>query len=300
MKNNDFNKDGFINVIHGKIYYRIYGDSKTATKTPIVFVHGGPGFPYYGICEEAKKLSKDRLVIYYDQLGCGHSTINKEYEKDDSLWVMENFAKELDSVIKELDLGAVHVAGASFGVSVVVDYILAKPKGVKSLILSSPLISAKIWSEDAKKLKEQLPKDIYQIIQKHETEGSTESDEYLQATSEYYKRYLSRKYLFNEILEKFTYNFNENIYNVMWGPNEFLSTGTLKDYDRTPDLPTIDVPTLFTCGRYDEATPESVHHFHSLVKGSEIKIFENSAHMTMLDEPVEYFKTVSEFIRKYD
>ena len=59
------------------------------------------------------------------------------------------------------------------------------------------------------------------------------------------------------------------------------------------------VATL-TAGRYDEATPETLQHFHSLVPNSKIAIFENSAHMTMLDEPEPYADTIREFLNDVD
>ena len=86
----------------------------------------------------------------------------------------------------------------------------------------------------------------------------------------------------------------------MWGPSEFTATGTLQDYNREPDLPILEIPVLFTAGRYDEATPDTVRHFQSLVPGSEIMIFENSAHMTMLDEPDAYAEAIRRFLNRVD
>lgn len=65
-------------------------------------------------------------------------------------------------------------------------------------------------------------------------------------------------------------------------------------------LPELNLPVLFTVGRYDEATPQSVEYFHSLVPDSRLAIFENSAHMTMLDEPDEYINAVRGFLNEID
>jgi proline iminopeptidase len=86
----------------------------------------------------------------------------------------------------------------------------------------------------------------------------------------------------------------------MWGPSEFTATGTLQEYNREADLPNLDLPVLFTAGRYDEATPETVRYFQSLVPGAELLIFENSAHMTMLDEPGAYAAAIRNFLKKVD
>jgi proline iminopeptidase len=86
----------------------------------------------------------------------------------------------------------------------------------------------------------------------------------------------------------------------MWGPSEFTATGTLLDYDRTGRLNELALPTLFTAGRYDEARPATVEYYRSLVPGAELVILENSAHLTMQDEPEENVRIVREFLRRVE
>ena len=117
---------------------------------------------------------------------------------------------------------------------------------------------------------------------------------------DYYRLYLTRAETWSPYLEATLENLNSEIYNLMWGPSEFTATGTLRDYNREDVLPNLQVPVLFTAGRYDEATPETLMHFHNLVPNSEIAIFENSAHMTMLDEPKVYADAIRQFINKVD
>src|ERR1043165_2092344 len=61
--------EGYIPVTGGKVWYRIVGEGD---KTPILCLHGGPGVPSYYL-KPLAALSSDRPVIFYDQLGCGHS-----------------------------------------------------------------------------------------------------------------------------------------------------------------------------------------------------------------------------------
>ena len=44
----------------------------------------------------------------------------------------------------------------------------------------------------------------------------------------------------------------------MQGPNEFVVTGTFKDWDRWKDLSKIEVPTLVIGARYDEMNPDDI------------------------------------------
>ncbi len=85
----------------------------------------------------------------------------------------------------------------------------------------------------------------------------------------------------------------------MWGPTEsFMKGGTLINYDRSGSLKEITVPTLFTCGRYDEASPETVQYFQSRLPGSQLKIFENSAHVAHLEETDAFLETIRSFIKQ--
>ena len=88
------------------------------------------------------------------------------------------------------------------------------------------------------------------------------------------------------------------VYETMWGPNEFYMTGNLRDYDRSGRLHEIKVPTLFSGGRVDEASPVTTKYYHSLVPGSEFVVYEHSAHMPYWEETERYISVVRNFLRK--
>ncbi len=113
---------------------------------------------------------------------------------------------------------------------------------------------------------------------------------------EFYRRHLCRLDPWPPELEESFSDFGWDVYNTMWGPSEFHATGSLKDFDLTGRLDEIKVPTLFTAGRYDEATPGTTEWYQSLLPGSSLEIFENCAHMTMLEEPQRYVEVVRDFI----
>lgn len=77
-------------------------------------------------------------------------------------------------------------------------------------------------------------------------------------------------------------------------------SGTLKDYAREYLLPSIKLPVLFTAGRFDEARPDTVAYFQSLVPGARIAILESSAHLTMQDEPEEYNHIIRSFLKEVE
>ncbi len=117
---------------------------------------------------------------------------------------------------------------------------------------------------------------------------------------EFYQRYLCRLNPWPGPLERTLANEGTAVYTTMWGPAEFYMTGNLLNYDCTPQLKEIDIPTLLTCGRYDEATPETTAWYQSLLPKSELAVFEQSAHMAHLEETERYLQTVRNFLEKVE
>jgi len=93
---------------------------------------------------------------------------------------------------------------------------------------------------------------------------------------------------------------NPQVYNTMQGPSEFSITGNLRHVDLTARLHEIKLPTLFTCGRYDECTPDATAWYHGLLPGSEMVVFENSAHVTSLEEPELNVRIVRDFLHRVE
>jgi proline-specific peptidase len=281
-------KEGFIEVEGGKVWYQIVGSGNA---TPLLLLHGGPGATSHYL-KPLEKVAVDRPVIFYDQLGAGRSPA----PADSSLWTVERFVKELAQVRAALRLKEVHIHGHSWGSMLAMDYMLTEPEGVKSLIFASPALNISRWTADARELLKALPEETQAVIEHHEREGTTDTPEYQEAVMDYYGLYLSRSDPWSPHLLAAFEGFNTELYGYMWGPSEFTATGTLQEYNREPDLPNLDLPVLFTAGRYDEATPETVRHFQSLVPNAEIRIFENSAHVPMLDEPDAYAGAIRSFL----
>jgi proline iminopeptidase len=284
--------EGFIEVPGGRVWYEIVG---SGTATPLLLLHGGPGAPSRYL-DPLRGLADERPVVFYDQLGGGKS----DRPDDEGLWTADRFVRELQVVRDALGLDQVHLFGHSWGTMLAVEYMLTEPAGVKSLILASPALDIPRWLEDTNRLKAELPAEIQEAIDRHENAGTTDSEEYQAATMEFYRRHLCRSDPWPVELEEAFANFGWDVYAKMWGPSEFHATGSLADFDVSDRLGEITVPTLFTAGRYDEATPETTAWFQSLVPGSSLEIFEESAHMTMLDEPQAYIQALRRFLQQVE
>ena len=285
-------KEGFVEVEGGKIWYRIDGEGD---KTPLLLLHGGPGSSSYYL-EPLKELSKDRPVIFIDQLGCGRST----RITDTTLMTIEKNVEQLEQVRKALKLEKFYLYGHSWGTMLGMDYYLKYPKGIQGLIFASPLFSTKIWTQDADTLIAALPIATQLAIRESEKQKNYASESYQQAMKVYYKAHLRRGNDTKSRKDTLDRYFGEKVYTFMWGPSEFKATGNLLHYDRLKELVTIKVPTLLTAGEFDEARPVSVRYYTSLIPGAQFQVIPDAAHVTMGDNPKENNRVLREFLLNMD
>ncbi|PLR81213.1 proline iminopeptidase-family hydrolase [Bacillus sp. V33-4] len=286
-------EQGYVNVNGGKVWYEIH--NKDASGTPVIVLHGGPGSSSYSL-QGLKELSKDRPVILYDQLGCGRS----DRPEDESLWRINRFVEELAQIREALNLDEAHILGHSWGTTLAAAYALTQPAGIKSVIFSSPCLSAPLWEQDQKRNIEKLPLKIQETIKRCEENGTTDSEEFKEAIGEFNKRFVCRLDPYPQWLKEGAHFKNPEVYQIMWGPSEFSVMGNLKTFDCTSQLKEITCPTIFTCGRFDEATPASTEYFSSLASNSSFHVFENSAHLPYVEEPEEYLEVIYEFLKSVD
>ena len=275
--------EGFIDVSGGKVWYQKIGEKGA----PLVVVHGGPGYPH-DYLEPLGDLADEHTVIFYDQLGCG----NSERPANRALWTVNGFTQELQTVITALKLDTYFVLGQSWGATLAVSHALNKPKGLKGIILANPYISSPHWEKDAARLIRKLSwRDRWALWRSKV--GTTAFEV---AKQHYYDRFVYGMKDLPEPCNRSGEKMNTGMYRYMWGPTEFIITGTLKNFNLVPRLNEISLPTLFLCGRYDEATPEACGYFASLMQNAKVKILENSAHHAHWTQRQEYLAIVREFI----
>jgi proline-specific peptidase len=278
-------------------WYRIVGDGEEPGKLPLLCLHGGPGAPHDYLESLERMTGTGRRAIFYDQLGCGTSS-----RTDETLWTIETFVDEVGAVRDALGLGRTHLFGSSWGGMLAMEYALTKPSGLVSLVLSSSPASIPIWAEETMRLRSELPADVQSVLDEHEAAGTTDSPEYGAATLEFYKRHVCRLDPWPDgVLSTFAQmEENPDVYQYMQGPNEFVITGTFRDWDISARLGEIDVPTLVTSGRHDECTPRQAEIVHRGIPGSEWVVFEDSSHMQFAEEPERYLEVLDGFLTRVE
>jgi proline iminopeptidase len=283
--------EAYLSVPDGRIWYKKSG---TGTGTPVILLHGGPGYSSFYL-KSLEALGNDRPVIRYDQLGGGRSGPMV----DTTQMTIAHFVRELDSLRAALGYGRVHVLGHSWGTILAFEYYRAYPEHVVSLTLASAALDLPTWQRNARRLVRTLPDSAQRAVSAAEAAQKFNAPAYHEALGEFYGRYVWRHPLEAD-LDSLTKTANEQIYNYMQGPSEFTITGTLKTYDVTRLLGTIKVPTLYTVGEFDEADPATIRRFASLTPGATVEVIPGAAHITTWDNPKAMVAVVRGFLRKVD
>lgn len=284
-------REGYIPVQGGRVWYRIVG---SGTRTPLLVLHGGPGMPSTYL-KPLAALADERPVVFYDQLGSGHS----EHPVDSALWTVQRFLAELAEVRRVLGLTAVHLYGHSWGTMLATDYLLSQPQGVKSLILAGPALSSPRFVRDDDSLVATLPGSVRAVLERHERDGTCGVPEYQAAMGVYFTHFFARRQPWSADLDSAVSGVDQTASRVLWGPCR-RATGPLASYDRTDRLGEITVPTLFLIGQYDPATPATTRFYQSHIPRSELIVFDSTGHLPMQDQPERYVAAIRGFLDTVD
>jgi proline-specific peptidase len=145
---------------------------------------------YFLVLSDLTKKHRIPLVLY-DQIGCANSTHLPDKMGDRDFWTPEIFVRELENLLTHLGIqNDYDIVGHSWGTMFGSLFAVRRPPGLRRLVLMSAVPSVDLWEEAAKKLRAKLPKEVQDVLDKHEKEGTTDSQEYKDAVFVYYEHYM--------------------------------------------------------------------------------------------------------------
>lgn len=285
-------KEGYMEYLGYRTWYRIAGECTEGT-FPLLVLHGGPGSCHNYLTSLDELAEHGRQVIYYDQLGCGHSQVPEGVIS----WNEQIFLRELQRIREHLELDELHILGQSWGGMLGMQYLESRPEGVKSLIVSSSPASMKRWKEEAGEWLALLPEEDRQAVLDSEQSGDYRTPAYKKADREYTRRHVCS--LQEPWPEPVAYSLNSHTeaYEQMIGPSEFTITGNLKDWDITADLDKIAVPVLITSGTMDEASPLMMKELCEKIPGSRWELLRGT-HLVHWEQKKRFNRLVLEFMEE--
>jgi proline iminopeptidase len=265
----------------------------------VLLLHGGPGasdelyecfdvwFPGAGI-----------EYYYYDQLG----SLRSDQPDDPSLWDLARFVDEVEQVRQALGLDSSNfvLLGQSWGGILAMEYAVHHQRHLKGLVISNMMSSCPLYNAYATDvLMPTMDPDVLAEIKALEASGHTADPRYEQLLTEHhYIHHVCRMPAADwpDPVVRCLAHINQAIYVPMQGPSELGLSGTLESWDRSGDLPTIDVPTLVIGATHDTMDPAHMRWMsEQLPQGSYLHC-PNGSHLAQFDDPEHYFPGLIDFL----
>jgi proline iminopeptidase len=273
---------------------------------PLVVVHGGPGASHDYLLPNLYRLATSYRLVFIDERGSGRSPRLEDLKQ----YTVEKMADDVEAVRAALQLGRIALLGHSYGGVVVQAYAFKYQANLSHLILASTFSSTRELNEGLARMKQAMPADRrarLEALEKAGLFGKGEIWEHGRYTDEYAKLawgvgyfpalYGARPDPNYDPLEGNTKN-SWDLYREMWGSHgEFVVDGNLKEVEWVDRLPEIKVATLIIVGDHDESDPAMSREMNAKIAGSKLVVLPSSGHMTFVDQPDLFVRSIREFVR---
>jgi len=269
----------------------------------LLLLHGGPGATHeYFEAADSYLPGAGVEYYYYDQLGSAFS----DQPDEPDLWEIPRFVEEVEQVRQALGLDRDNffLLGHSWGGILAIEYALRHQQHLKGLVISNMMSSVPAYNEYAEKvLMPAMDQELLAEAKRLEAADDYENPRYMEILiPEHYVHHVLRMPYdewpdpFNRAMARI----NPLIYVPMQGPSELGARGKLAKWDRTADLPNIEVPTLTIGAQHDTMDPSYMEMMAGELKDGRYLYCQNGSHMAMYDDQEAYFAGLIGFLRDVD
>ena len=263
---------------------------QSGTGEPVLFVHGGPGLSHDYFLPHLSALADKFSLIFYDQRGCGRSSV--DLEKDEI--TLDHFVSDMAGILDALSLEKVHVVAHSFGGLLAMKFATVYPDKVRSLTLCNSVSASKEFDQLAKQKQQSAmsPGDNLArsaiFASADFKNGSPESYEQLFKIS--FKRAFYDTLLIDSLHLRLNDNFGKSSKLL------FALGADLVSYDYHPALARLDVPTLVIHGAADLIPIEVSQKLAGTIPGARLTVMEKSGHFPFIEQNKEFVAVITSFL----
>ncbi len=250
-------------------------------------VHGGPGSDHTAYKWRWGSLAGKLQVVYFDHRGHGRSA-----RGDPQRYTLEQNVQDMEALRQHLGLEQIVSIGASYGGMVAMAHAARYPQAVSHLVLVATAAHSGYAARASRLVAERGTAE--QIEQCEDLfAGRIDTQEKMRRYFEVMGPLYSRKHdaaVAKAGLERTI--FTPEALNRAHAPDGFL-----RRFDLRPELAAITAPTLIVAGRHDVmCAPEFSEEIQRLIPGSDLRIFEESAHSIGGDEPQQLLDVINGFL----
>jgi proline iminopeptidase len=270
---------------------------EAGTGSPVIALHGGPGFRDY-LPPDLEPLTSSFRVISYDQRGSGHSTV----VTDPTLLTAPAFVADLDRVRESLGIARVTLLGHSWGAGLAALYAIAHPDRIERLLLVGPMPprADPYMTAFSQALQSRFTEADRAAMAEASARRQKAADaDAADACRAYYAVFI-RGYFHNPAaaarmrgdvcaapapaLRNFS-NINRSI------------MGSLGAFDLRPELAAIKVPALVIHGASDPIPMASAREWAASLPDGRLLVIEQSGHFPFVERPDAFFPAATAFLK---
>lgn len=255
-------------------------DDTEQGENPLLLIHGltGNRTTMYPIRDMFKD---DYRVITIDTRGHGESTRPKEYTIDDH-------AKDIHEIIKELNLEKVDVLGYSMGSYIALRAAEVKSDDINNLVLVCTKPNGKT-SSVARLLKE-ADLDITQVTQEEMMGVIMKAS----LAPDSYEKVVNGELDIEEFLN------GDGSQEELNEEEKAAEDASLANFDNSKDYDKVTCKTLVIGGEYDGINPPELgREVADGIPDAKFELIENAGHLAVAEQPEEFERVIKDFLNQW-
>ena len=289
------------------IGYQFIPASKQNNKTPIIYLHGGPGGAISNeIVESLQPFAEEGHPVYaYDQIGSGSSDRLSRIES----YTVARHVDDLKWVTDEIGVEKVILLGQSWGSILATFFTLDYPEKVEKIIMTGP---GPIFPLDSK-LADFLPPDSLDIKEPafSNKDGIREVYTLREKIVRWFANVHGKKIIsdrkadqffthLNNALNRSTVYDQSKVTKSKPGGGYFVHLRTMKDLyhikDRRVEMSKLSTPIFILKGQYDNQKWGYTQEYLQLFPNAKMEIVPKAGHFIQVEQPDIYYSSIKKFL----
>lgn len=285
-------REGYVESAKGvRLFYRVEGSGSDT----IVVLHGGPGYSMAYLAPDLKPLTRQHVLIFYDQRGTGRSTLVTDSVSLDA----ERFADDLEAVRARFKLEKLTLFAHSWGAGVAALYASHHADRIARLIIVDGISVRRTLHLSGLQTMDRRRDSVTRArLQELTSQRNTDpGNEGLCRTyfGIFFRATFTDPSALNKTKGDFCAGGSDAIANKIKSVDRF-TIRSLGDWDWRPSLRAVTAPTLVIRGRDDHVPLASSIEWAGAVQHGVFFELRHSGHFPYLEQPEVFFGAVEEFL----
>ena len=260
---------------------------------PLLVLHGGPGLDHHSFGDYLDPLADQFRLIYVDQRSQGLSDVTPP-----ETWSLSQMAADVVALARALDLERYAVLGHSYGAFVALQNAVDFPAAAAQTIVSSGLPSARFLEAVDRNLASFEPVELREAVT-----GSW-AREKVAETPEAVAELLTAQlpFHFKDPLDSRIRDYEERTAAAVYSPHvlRHFANAEYGGIEVEERLGRVGHPVLVLAGRHDRVcSVEGAQVMAAGLPQGELVVFEDSGHMTFVEETQRYLDAVRGFLNRH-